>query len=96
MPEVEGDEEEERSGTTDQQARDQDAEKKMRGTEIENRRAAESGVAEGDKVLLLQRDSLKSYHKNQRPSLCWNLHHNLLLLGCKNRPVSLEDRRDKG
>ena len=55
MPEFEGDEEEERSGTTDQQARDQDAEKKKRGAEAANRRAAESDVAEGDKVLLLQR-----------------------------------------
>jgi len=54
MPEFEGDEEEERSGTTDQQARDQDVEKKKRGAEAANRRAAESDVAEGDKVLLLR------------------------------------------
>ena len=37
MPEFEGNEEEERSGTTDQQARDQDAEKKKRGDETEKR-----------------------------------------------------------
>ena len=59
MPEFEGDEEEERSGTTDQQARDQDVEKKKRGAEAANRRAAESDVAEGDKVLLLQRKQNK-------------------------------------
>ena len=59
MPEFEGNEEEERSGTTDQQARDQDAEKKKRGAEAANRRAAESDVAEGDKVLLLQRKQNK-------------------------------------
>ena len=59
MPEFEGDEEEEKSGTTDQQARDQDAEKKKRGAEAANRRAAESDVAEGDKVLLLQRKQNK-------------------------------------
>ena len=59
MPEFEGDEEEEKSGTTDQQARDQDAEKKQRGAEAANRRAAESDVAEGDRVLLLQRKQNK-------------------------------------
>ena len=59
MPEFEGDEEEKKSGTTDQQARDQDAEKKQRGAEAANRRAAESDVAEGDKVLLLQRKQNK-------------------------------------
>ena len=59
MPEFEGDEEEEKSGTTDHQARDQDAEKKKRGAEAANRRAAESDVAEGDKVLLLQRKQNK-------------------------------------
>ena len=42
----EGNEEEERSGTTDQQARDQDAEKEKRGAETANRRAAESDVTE--------------------------------------------------
>ena len=47
MPEFEGDEEEEKSGTTDQLARDQDAKKKKRGAEAANRRAAESDVAEG-------------------------------------------------
>ena len=47
MPEFEGDEEEEKSGTTDQQARDQDAEKRKRGAEAANRRAAESDVAQG-------------------------------------------------
>ena len=55
MPEFEGDEEEEKSGTTDQQARDQDAEHKKRVAETANKRAAESGIAEGDKVLLLKR-----------------------------------------
>ena len=59
MREFEGDKEEERLGTIDQQARDQDAEKKKRGAEAANRRAAESDVAEGDKVLLLQRKQNK-------------------------------------
>ena len=59
MPEFEGDEEEERSSTTDQQARDQDAEKKRRGAETANKRAAESDVAEGDKMLLLRRKQNK-------------------------------------
>ena len=59
MPEFEGDEEEEKSGTTDQQARDHDAEKKKRGAEAANKRAAEPDVAEGDKVLLLQRKQNK-------------------------------------
>ena len=44
MPEFEADEEEERSGTTDQQARDQDAEQKKRMAETANERAAESEV----------------------------------------------------
>jgi len=55
MPEFEGDEEEEKSGTTDQQARDQDAEHKKRVAEAANKRAAESDITEGDKVLLLKR-----------------------------------------
>ena len=55
MPEFEGDEEEEKSGTTGQQARDQDAEHKKRVAETANKRAAESDIAEGDKVLLLKR-----------------------------------------
>ena len=60
MPEFEGaEEEEERSGTTDQQARDQDAEQKQRGAEAANKRAAESDVAEGDKVLLLKQKQNK-------------------------------------
>ena len=59
MPEFEGDEEDEKPGTTDQQARDQDAEKKKRGAEAANRRAAESDIAEGDKVLLLKRKQKK-------------------------------------
>ena len=54
-----GDEEEERSGTTDQQARDQDAEQKKRVAETANKRAAESDIAEGDKVLLLKRKQNK-------------------------------------
>ena len=54
MPEFEGDEEEERSGTTDQQARDQDVEQKKRVAETANKRATESDIA-GDKVLLLKR-----------------------------------------
>ena len=59
MPEFEGaEEEEERSGTTDQQARDQDAEQKQRGAEAANKRAAESDVA-GDKVLLLKQKQNK-------------------------------------
>ena len=59
MPEFEGDEEEERSGTTDQQARDQDAEQKKRVAETANKRAVESDIAEGDKVLLLKRKQNK-------------------------------------
>ena len=59
MPEFEGDEEEERSGTTDQQARDQDAEQKKRVAETANKRAAESDIAEGDKALLLKRKQNK-------------------------------------
>ena len=54
MTEFKGDEEEEKSGTTDQQARDQDAEKRWRGAE-----AAKSDVAERNKVLLLQRKQNK-------------------------------------
>ena len=50
MPEFEEDKEEERSGTTDQQARDQDEERKKRVAETANKRAAESDIAEGDKV----------------------------------------------
>ena len=49
----EGDEEEESSGTTDQQAQDQDPEKEGIEAETANRRAAESEVAERYKVLLL-------------------------------------------
>ena len=55
MPEFAGDEEGERSGTTDQQARDQDAEQKKRVPETTNKRAAQSDIAEGDKMLLLKR-----------------------------------------
>ena len=40
--EFEGDDEEERSGTTDQQARKQDAERKKRMAETADKRAAES------------------------------------------------------
>ena len=55
MPEFEStDEEEERAGTTHQQARDQDAERKQRGAENANKRAADSDVSEGDKVLLMK------------------------------------------
>lgn len=55
MPEFEStDEEEERAGTTDQQARDQDAERKQRGVENANKRAAYSDVSKGDKVLLMK------------------------------------------
>ena len=50
-----GTEEEERSSTTGQQARDRDAEKKQLAAEAANKRAEESDVAEGDKVLLLRR-----------------------------------------
>ena len=56
VPEFEGDEEEERSGTTDQQARDQDAEQNKRVAETANKRAEESSIAQGDKVLLLKRE----------------------------------------
>ena len=60
MPKFEGEEEEERlRDITDQHAQDQDAEKEMLGAETTNRRAAESDVAEGDKVLLLQRKQNK-------------------------------------
>lgn len=59
MPEFESYEEEERSATIDQQARDQDAEQKKRVAETANKRAAESDVAEGDKVLLLRRKQNK-------------------------------------
>ena len=55
MPEFEStNEEEERVGTTDQQARDQDAERKQRGAKNANKRAADSDVSEGDKVLLMK------------------------------------------
>ena len=56
MPEFEGDEEEQRSGTTDQQTRDQDVEQKKQVAETANKRATESDIAEaeGDKVLLLK------------------------------------------
>ena len=58
MPEFETtDEEEERSGTTDQQARhDRDAERKQRAAENANNRAADSDVSEGDKVLLMKQN----------------------------------------
>ena len=52
MPEFESVEEEEMPGTIDQQARDQDAERKQRATESANKRAVESDVSEGDMVLL--------------------------------------------
>ena len=48
MQKFEGDKEEERSGTTDQQAGDQDADKKKQGAETANRGEAESDEAEGD------------------------------------------------
>ena len=48
------DEEEERSGTTDQQARDQDADRKQRAAESANKRAADSDVSEGYKMLLMK------------------------------------------
>ena len=52
MPEFQStNEEKERAGTTDQQARDQDAERKQQGVENANKRAADSDVSEGDKVL---------------------------------------------
>ena len=41
-------------GTTDQQARDQDAEYKQRGGDGANKRAMESYVSEGDKGLLMR------------------------------------------
>ena len=62
LPEFEGDEEGERSGTKNQQARD--AERKKRVAETANKRAAQSDIAEGDKVLLLKRrqDKLSSLY----------------------------------
>lgn len=55
IPEFESaDEEEERSDTTDQQARDQDAERKQRAAENANKRDADSDMSEGDKVLLMK------------------------------------------
>ncbi len=59
MPESEGGKEEERSSTTDQQGRDQDTEQKKRGAKTANKRAAESDIAQGDKVLLLKRKQNK-------------------------------------
>ena len=60
MPESEStDEEEERSGTTDQQARHEDAERKQRAAESANKRAADSDVSEGDKVLLMKQKQNK-------------------------------------
>ena len=57
MPEFEADEEEQRSGTADQQARDQDAEQKKRMAETAKGRAAESGYCccNGNKTSCLQR-----------------------------------------
>ena len=53
MPEFESTEEEgERPGTTDQKAWDKDAEYKQRSADGVNKRAVESDVSEGDKVLL--------------------------------------------
>jgi len=55
MPEFEStDEEEERAGPTDQQARDQDAERKQRGAENANKRSPDSDVSERYKVLLMK------------------------------------------
>ena len=51
------DEEEERSGTTDQQARHEDAERKQRAAESANKGAAD--VSEGDKVLLMKQKQNK-------------------------------------
>lgn len=55
MPEFESaDEEEERAGTTDLQARDQDAVRKQRGAENANKRSSDSDVSERYKVLLMK------------------------------------------
>ena len=60
MPEFENaEEEEERPGTTDQQARDQDVERKQRGAESANKRAVDPDVSEGDKVLLMKQKQNK-------------------------------------
>ena len=60
MPEFEStEEEEERPGTTDQRARDQDAERKRRSADGANKRAMESDVSEGDKVLLIRQKENK-------------------------------------
>ena len=60
MPEFESTEEEEEiPGTTDQQARDQDAERKQRGADSANKRSMESDVSEGDKVLLMKQKQNK-------------------------------------
>ena len=69
MPEFEStDEEEERSDTTDQQARDQEAERKQRAAESANKRAADSDVSEGDKVLLMkQKDNRLSARYDPEP-----------------------------
>ena len=53
MAEFERAEEEEMPGTIEQQARDQDAERKQRGAESTNKRAVESDVSEGDMVFLM-------------------------------------------
>ena len=60
MPEYESAEEEEMAGSLDQQARDQDAERKKRGAESANKRAVESDVSEGDMVLLMGKKQNKS------------------------------------
>ena len=60
LPEFESTEEEgERPGTTDQQARDQDAEWKQRSADGANKRYMESVVSEGDKVLLMRQKENK-------------------------------------
>ena len=67
IPEFEStDEEEERAGNTDQQARDQDADRKQRGAENDNKRAVDSDVSEGDKVLLMK-------HKQNKLSPTYDL-----------------------
>ena len=60
MPEFESTEEEgERPGTTDQQVRAQDAEHKQTSADVSNKRAMESDVSEGDKVLLMNQKENK-------------------------------------
>jgi len=60
MPEFESIEEEgKRPGTTDQQARDKDTEYKQRSADGANKRAVESDVSEGDKVLLMRQKENK-------------------------------------